>query len=109
MSSVTCWTCIKTTALPDRPSVEDALALTMLVRTSQDVAAVCGISAMPTFQVWQEGQKKDELVGASKEKLMAIVNAHTHDAKETTTNPATSAPKATGTAPPLTMPSGAAC
>ena len=65
----------------------------------QDVAAVCGISAMPTFQVWQEGEKKDELVGASKEKLMAIVNSHTGDAKETSTNPSTAAPKATSTIP----------
>ena len=74
---------------------------TALCVDSQDVAAVCGISAMPTFQVWQDGEKKDELVGASKEKLMAIVNSHTHDAKETSTNLSTTAPKGASTVPSM--------
>mmetsp|Transcript_40463 Transcript_40463/g.67795 ORF Transcript_40463/g.67795 Transcript_40463/m.67795 type:complete len:104 (+) Transcript_40463:143-454(+) len=37
------------------------------------VAASCGVSAMPTFQVWKGGEKVDEMVGASKEKLEALV------------------------------------
>jgi thiol-disulfide isomerase/thioredoxin len=35
----------------------------------QTVAATCGISAMPTFQVWKGGEKAAEFVGASKQKL----------------------------------------
>eukprot|EP00897_Mesotaenium_endlicherianum_P005515 jgi/Mesen1/4992/ME000248S04267 len=39
----------------------------------QEVAEICKISAMPTFQVFKDGVKVDELVGASREKLEAIV------------------------------------
>jgi hypothetical protein len=39
----------------------------------QTVAQECGISAMPTFQVFQDGAKVDEMVGASKDKLAALV------------------------------------
>ena len=35
----------------------------------QDVAQSCGISAMPTFQVWKNGEKKEEMVGADKKNL----------------------------------------
>ena len=42
----------------------------------QTVAQECGISAMPTFQVWKGNQKVDELVGASKDKLQALVEKH---------------------------------
>lgn len=42
----------------------------------QDIALECSVSAMPTFQVWKNGQKVDELVGASKEKLKAMVEKH---------------------------------
>ena len=42
----------------------------------QAVAQECGISAMPTFQVWKGNQKVDELVGASKDKLQALVERH---------------------------------
>ncbi|GLC35402.1 hypothetical protein PLESTB_000568400 [Pleodorina starrii] len=37
------------------------------------VAEACGITAMPTFQVFIGGAKVDELVGASQEKLKALV------------------------------------
>jgi thioredoxin 1 len=37
------------------------------------VAQECGISAMPTFQVFQNGSKVDEMVGAQKDKLAALV------------------------------------
>ena len=39
------------------------------------VAAKAGISAMPTFQVYKAGQKVDEIVGASPEKLEALIKA----------------------------------
>lgn len=47
-----------------------------LLRILQTVAQECGISAMPTFQVWKGNQKVDELVGASKDKLQALVEKH---------------------------------
>lgn len=40
------------------------------------MAEACGISAMPTFQVFKNKEKVDELVGASKEKLKALVEKH---------------------------------
>ena len=48
----------------------------LLLRIVQTVAQECGISAMPTFQVWKGNQKVDELVGASKDKLQALVEKH---------------------------------
>jgi thioredoxin 1 len=42
----------------------------------ESVAAACGISAMPTFQVFKDGKKVDELVGASKDKLRDLVKKH---------------------------------
>lgn len=39
----------------------------------QEVAEQCGISAMPTFQVFKDGKKVDELVGASKEMLLKLL------------------------------------
>jgi len=40
------------------------------------VAGECGVSAMPTFQVFKDGKKVDELVGASKDKLKALVEKY---------------------------------
>lgn len=42
----------------------------------QAVASMCGISAMPTFQVWKDGKKADELVGASKDKLKELIKKY---------------------------------
>lgn len=39
----------------------------------EDVAAECGISAMPTFQVYSNGVKVSEMTGADKDKLSALV------------------------------------
>ena len=51
-------------------------SLTISFLYLQAVAATCGISAMPTFQVFKAGQKVDELVGASKDKLKALVEKY---------------------------------
>jgi thioredoxin 1 len=58
---------------------EDAGNLTFIkvdVDAAEDISSKCGISAMPTFQVWKDGKKIDELVGASKDKLAALVAKH---------------------------------
>merc|ERR1711966_46910 len=39
----------------------------------EDVAGSCGVNCMPTFQVWKDGAKVTELVGASQDKLEALV------------------------------------
>lgn len=62
-----------TTSLPAHIFSKDSSAHCCIL---QAVAQECGISAMPTFQVWKGGQKVDELVGASKDKLNALVEKH---------------------------------
>ncbi len=41
-----------------------------------DVAEACGVQAMPTFQVYVNGAKKDAMTGASDAKLTALVDKH---------------------------------
>lgn len=43
------------------------------VDDAEDVAAKCGIQAMPTFQVFKDGAKVDELQGADQNGLRALV------------------------------------
>ena len=43
------------------------------VDDAEDVAEKCGVTAMPTFQVWRGGNKVSSLVGASKDKLAALI------------------------------------
>jgi thioredoxin-like negative regulator of GroEL len=43
---------------------------------TQAVASACGISAMPTFQVFKNGAKVEELVGASKDRLKALIQKY---------------------------------
>lgn len=46
------------------------------VDDAEDVAAQCGISAMPTFQVYRDGKKVEEMMGADPKKLEAIVKKY---------------------------------
>jgi len=55
---------------------ENVVFLKVDVDQVESVAASCGISAMPTFQVFKDGNKVDELVGASKEKLLDLVKKY---------------------------------
>ncbi len=46
------------------------------VDVADEVAARCGIQAMPTFQFYKGGVKVDELRGADINKLNALVAEH---------------------------------
>ncbi|KAE8167821.1 thioredoxin [Aspergillus tamarii] len=46
------------------------------VDEQEDISQEVGIRAMPTFQVFKDGQKIDELVGADPSKLEQLVLSH---------------------------------
>eukprot|EP00980_Cylindrotheca_fusiformis_P004900 scaffold1041_cov121-Cylindrotheca_fusiformis.AAC.5 len=46
------------------------------VDDNSEVAALCGISAMPTFQVFKDGSKVEEMRGANKDGLAAMIAKH---------------------------------
>lgn len=46
------------------------------VDEADDVAAMCGIQAMPTFQFYKSGAKVDEFRGANVAQLQALVAKH---------------------------------
>lgn len=54
----------------------DLIFLKVDVDNVEEVASECAISAMPTFQVWKNGEKVDELVGAAKDNLKALVQKY---------------------------------
>jgi len=58
------------------PNYSTIVFLKVDVDENAKVAEECGISAMPTFQVFKNGSKIDEMVGASKDKLEALVEKH---------------------------------
>jgi thioredoxin-like negative regulator of GroEL len=43
------------------------------VDENDQVAAMCGIQAMPTFQVYKNGTKVDEMRGASEDGLKKMI------------------------------------
>eukprot|EP00934_Nitzschia_sp_Nitz4_P005821 Nitzschia sp. Nitz4//scaffold10_size219509//24283//24709//NITZ4_001399-RA/size219509-augustus-gene-0.262-mRNA-1//-1//CDS//3329532833//5811//frame0 len=49
------------------------------VDEAQDIAAECGIQAMPTFQFYKRGMKIDDMTGADKDKLALKVARHLKD------------------------------
>jgi thioredoxin-like negative regulator of GroEL len=57
----------------DMPDVE---FVKVDVDDAEDVSSLCGIQAMPTFQVYKGGVKVDEMKGASQEKLAELVTKH---------------------------------
>ncbi|GAX20331.1 thioredoxin 1 [Fistulifera solaris] len=46
------------------------------VDEADDVAGLCGISAMPTFQFFRNGQKVDEVMGANVDALNKKIAQH---------------------------------
>ncbi|XP_073520922.1 thioredoxin-like [Phyllobates terribilis] len=49
------------------------------VDLAADIAAECGIRAMPTFQFYKDGKKVDELCGADPDKLESLIKKWTQD------------------------------
>jgi len=43
------------------------------VDEAEDIAASCGIQAMPTFQFYKGGAKVDEMRGANQQGLVAMI------------------------------------
>eukprot|EP00566_Odontella_aurita_P024797 CAMPEP_0113566594 /NCGR_PEP_ID=MMETSP0015_2-20120614/22807_1 /TAXON_ID=2838 /ORGANISM="Odontella" /LENGTH=105 /DNA_ID=CAMNT_0000468895 /DNA_START=113 /DNA_END=430 /DNA_ORIENTATION=+ /assembly_acc=CAM_ASM_000160 len=54
----------------------DAIFVKVDVDEAEEIAAECGIQAMPTFQFYKNGEKIDELRGGKLEVLKAKVAKH---------------------------------
>ncbi|XP_052087696.1 thioredoxin-like [Mytilus californianus] len=70
-----CGPCVNIAPVYQKLSGEysDCIFLKVDVDEAEDVAAECGISAMPTFHCYRGGKKVDELVGASEDKLREMI------------------------------------
>merc|ERR1711862_396760 len=54
----------------------DAEFVKVDVDENSEVAGLCGISAMPTFQFFKNGSKVDDMCGADLNKLKALVKSN---------------------------------
>ena len=55
---------------------DKAIFVKVDVDNADDVAAACGIRAMPTFHLYKGGAKIEEMMGADDKKLTALVEQH---------------------------------
>ncbi|XP_026867302.1 thioredoxin [Electrophorus electricus] len=60
-------------ALSENPDNKNVVFLKVDVDEAADVAALCGISCMPTFYFYKAGQKINEFAGSNKEKLEQFI------------------------------------
>lgn len=60
-----------------RPEYSHIAFLKVDVDKLPEIAAEANVNAMPTFQVWKNGVSVQQIVGASKEKLVALLNEFT--------------------------------
>ena len=54
----------------------DAEFVKVDVDVADDVAAHCGIQAMPTFHAYKDGNKVGEMMGANQSGLAAMITKH---------------------------------
>tara|TARA_Y100001970_G_scaffold90704_1_gene114408 strand:- start:1139 stop:2212 length:1074 start_codon:yes stop_codon:yes gene_type:complete len=63
--------------LSDDPNFsKKAIFVSCDVDECQDLAMEAGVSAMPTFQIWQNGAKIDETLGADENNLKSMIMKH---------------------------------
>ncbi|XP_041077379.1 thioredoxin-like [Polyodon spathula] len=55
---------------------KDVVFLKVDVDDAQDVAEMCNVSSMPTFQFFKNGQMVEEFSGANKDKLQETLLKH---------------------------------
>ncbi|KNE54753.1 hypothetical protein AMAG_17702 [Allomyces macrogynus ATCC 38327] len=66
------------------PKFKNAQFIKVDVDEVRDVAQQCGISAMPTFQVYRAGKKLGEMRGANPQQLEMLVRQHAEGANAAT-------------------------